>query len=750
MTRLREYQKESVRKIIKFNGRALVAADPGLGKTLIALTYLRAPEQKPALVVCPAVAKWVWKNEIRKHTKLSCRVLSGRTPKKLKTLRDVTIINYDILSAWTDVLRQSKFNTLILDECQYGKNPKSQRTKAVANIGKTTRSIIAMSGTPLVNRPKELFPTLKLLRPHQYKSFVPFAFRYCNRHITPWGWDDSGASHLDELHKQLSSNCMIRYRKEDVLTELPPKQRIVVTLPIPNIAEYHTAEREFISWVNTIDPTEKQAKAQGMVKLTYLKQLAAELKLPSVISWIDDFLDTSNEKLIVFTYHRKIIQHLFHKYPQSVMIDGSVSDKERDVAIRKFQNDKDVRIFFGQILAAGTAITLTAASTCVFAEMHWVPGIHLQAEDRCILKGQPILTPNGWKPVEKIKKGDVVISSTGNPRKVLKTYSRTHKGMVTELTIAGWPKPIKVTSDHRLSVQGQWKEALDIKPGDLIDMPKRENTKTRNYIRSNKSTLKKVQLTPNALFTFGYYIDNGFCRTRIPSGGSISLVGSKTNALHPCKKWLLEMGAHVETNKQGIKANSPKLSQWLSNHFGRTYGKKKIPQWVFHLSRTQQQQFLDGLLANRRDSYQYTTTNKELASQVARLILMCGHKPSLNYNTATSYYQIRLSKGGQQSLSVLKVKHNFVGKTTQVYDLQVEKEHNFVVGLSVVHNCHRLGQTKQVQAYYLVAKDTVEERICKYIQRKADIVKTVLDGEDAKNDMKIFDMLTHAIMQKEK
>jgi SWI/SNF-related matrix-associated actin-dependent regulator 1 of chromatin subfamily A len=386
----------------------------GLGKTLIALTYLRIrTEQRPVLVVCPASAKWVWRAETRQYTRYSGRILNGKTPKRLDKKRDLIIINYDILPAWVDVLARMNFQVMILDECQYVKNWRAKRTRAVVRLGKRIPHILALSGTPLTNRPKELYTIVHLINPTKFSSFMPYAFRYCNRRATPWGWDDKGASHLDELHDVLNRSCMIRHTKAKVLHELPPKRRFVVPLPIQHKSEYREAENNFVQWLvkhelRQLPPNElakfaatrltkgREAalnpgirKAKAVSKVGYLLRLAAKLKMKYVTEWIDDFFEETDEKLVVFAHHRFIIERLKQKYPRkSVVLDGRTPQRARRDVVRRFQQNDNTRLFIGQIVAAGTAITLTAASTCMFAELNWVPGNHIQAEDRLHRIGQ--------------------------------------------------------------------------------------------------------------------------------------------------------------------------------------------------------------------------------------------------------------------------------------------------------------------------------------------------------------------------
>ena len=387
MTKLYPFQKEDVKHIIKLNGRVLLASEMGLGKTIQALYFLRQAPKKgfntlPAIVVCPSIAKWVWKDQAKEHIGMRCRIINGKQPKILKTNKQLIIINYEILDSWVKYLRKLKPMTVILDECHFIKNNKVIRTKAARRICKNIPYILALSGTPLVNRPKEMYNTLKILDPIRWKYYVNYAEKYCDRKWNYWGgWDDTGSSNIKTLHRILRKTCMIRRLKKDVLKELPEKTRVIVPLNI-DIKKYVQAEIDFIKLGEV-------KKAIQLVKLGYLKRLAAELKMKLVISWIDNFLGESDGKLIIFGIHKIIIKELQEHYSKiSVVVDGSVSHSKRQDAVKQFQENNETRLFIGNIQAAGTAITLTAADTVAFIELDWVPGNHVQAEDRAHRIGQ--------------------------------------------------------------------------------------------------------------------------------------------------------------------------------------------------------------------------------------------------------------------------------------------------------------------------------------------------------------------------
>ena len=398
MTQPYPYQLRGVRKIEWFNGRALLADEMGLGKTLQTLLWIQNhPEVRPIIVVCNASLKYQWEREAKMHIGMRAEVIEGTTvpQQRLITPHQLIIINYEILNwrgrkkkkdkdGWLYFLKKLKPKLIVIDECQAIKTRQAQRTKNVRKLCRGVPHVIALSGTPLTNRPAELWPTLNILRPKLYPSFIPYAFEYCNPKLQYGRWVYNGAENLDKLHIELKENVMIRRLKKHVLKELPPKTRIVIPMPIDNPKEYQRALHDFLGWLKTKSKLlEKKArKAMQLSKVSYLLRLAGQLKLNNAIAWIDDFLDESDGKILLFVVHRKIVAQLREHYPNHVHVDGSVTGRDRQHAVDKFQNDKRIRVFIGNIDAAGKGLNLTAASTVAFLELTWTPGQHTQAEDR--------------------------------------------------------------------------------------------------------------------------------------------------------------------------------------------------------------------------------------------------------------------------------------------------------------------------------------------------------------------------------
>lgn len=397
------FQRKGVAFIESKNGRALIADEMGLGKTLQAIAYLQLhPELRPAVIIVPKLVKYKWEREIHKWMQNpgTIQILEGLQP-NIPVIGDIVIANYDIISnnyidgkelvytGWIDYIIDTKPAILISDESHYFKNNKAKRTKAIKKIAKKVDNFIALSGTPIENRPIEIYNAVNLINPNLFPNFMAFAKRYCNAKHNGFGWDFSGASNISELHSKLTKSIMIRRLKKDVLTDLPDKIYDYIPLEITNRSQYEIAEDDFIEWVkNTqgIASATKKANALALTKIEGLKQLALEGKQQQIIEWIEDFLESDN-KLVVFAVHRNIIDYIVSKFPKvAVKLDGSTTN--RDTVINKFQTDDNCRLFVGNIKAAGVGIELTAANHVAIIEFPWTPGALDQAIDRLHRIGQ--------------------------------------------------------------------------------------------------------------------------------------------------------------------------------------------------------------------------------------------------------------------------------------------------------------------------------------------------------------------------
>ncbi len=386
------FQQKAIDKIQRFKGKALLASEMGLGKTPTALWWAidHLKDRKgPIIVVCPASLKWNWANEVRKHTRLEIEILEGMKPRQMGLHRsDVIIINYDILGPWVPTLKALKPSLVIGDEVHYVCNRKAKRSKHFKSLCKRSKKKILISGTPLTNRPAELWNILNIVRPDLFPSFFSYAMEYCKPKKTRFGWDYSGADNLDELHSILRKNVMIRHLKKNVLDQLPEKIRNIVLINLSKKAraEYNEALHRFIRWIKKVQGNaalKRMSKAIQLAQTGHLKRLAAELKMAAIYEWLDNYLQDTDKKLIVFGHHRKIIEALHERYKdKSVLVHGGVKGQLRQEAFDSFNTSKKLRFLFGNMMAAGVGWSARKTNEVAFVELDWRPSTHKQAEDR--------------------------------------------------------------------------------------------------------------------------------------------------------------------------------------------------------------------------------------------------------------------------------------------------------------------------------------------------------------------------------
>jgi len=396
------FQKQGVAFVERRNGNAIIGDSMGLGKTVQALAYLQLhPEKRPAVIVVPASLKLNWQKECRMWLpNPDIGLISGKKINKDLLNHEILIINYDILNSWVASLKEINPQVLITDECHYYKSTTALRTKAVKKLAKVCPHVIALSGTPIVNRPVEFFNAINLVEPGLFPSFWKYAHTYCGAKHNHFGWDFSGATNTKELYEQLQS-IMIRRKKEDVLKDLPAKIRSVVPLELTATAkaEYQKAASNIIQWIKEnegAEKAEKASQAKVLTEINKLKQLSTKGKLDSCIDWIRNFLDVDG-KLVVFAENHWVIDTIMSAFPDiSVKLDGRDSQPNRNHAVEQFQNDESIRLFVGNFQAAGVGITLTAAANTCFVQLPWSPGVAVQAEDRVHRIGQEADSVNAY------------------------------------------------------------------------------------------------------------------------------------------------------------------------------------------------------------------------------------------------------------------------------------------------------------------------------------------------------------------
>lgn len=305
----------------------------------------------------------------------------------------VLLVNYDIVKKLISVIDKVTYDLIILDECQYIKNPKASRTQASLAIPAKRR--VFLTGTPILNRPVELWPMVNAIDPEGMgKSFFGFAQRYCGAKQVRAGrkmvWDFTGASNLEELQDKMRQGFMVRRLKADVLKELPAKRRQIIPLEANGASSILKAEKKLIEQLGFEEAARAlEGQSAAFTEMAKLRHDLGVAKVEKALDHIKDMLD-SVEKVIVFAHHHDVIDGLRDGLSEYglVTVTGQTPGADRQRAVDLFQTDPGCRVFLGNIKAAGVGLTLTAASTVVFVESDWTPGWMQQAEDRAHRIGQ--------------------------------------------------------------------------------------------------------------------------------------------------------------------------------------------------------------------------------------------------------------------------------------------------------------------------------------------------------------------------
>lgn len=387
---LRNYQIDFLRFMEARGGRALLGDDMGTGKTLQSLAWLAYKNSFPALIVVTAPTKLQWECEYNRWLKdfpnsQPVEVLRGQTPRKLYAGSTI-IINWDILWYWKDVLAKYGFRCIIGDEAQAIGNPESKRARAFMGIAKHVPQCIVMSGTPARSKPAQYWTMIKCVEPDLFPQYRAYTWRYCGPSFDPFthGVVFNGLSNAKELHYKLMK-CMLRRTKQEVMTELPAKQIEVVPLEVDEAMKKAYEGEE--SMLNVITD-----KNELKLKVAALGRTAYSLKEKSLIRWVDELLEITGEKVVIFCWHRDVVDLLeqaFSKY-NPAKIYGGLSLKEREAQKAKFIEDDSCKIILGNIQALGTGVDGLQKVCCkaVFAEFANTATDSAQAEDRLHRGGQ--------------------------------------------------------------------------------------------------------------------------------------------------------------------------------------------------------------------------------------------------------------------------------------------------------------------------------------------------------------------------
>ena len=399
------YQLQGIARGLQLK-RFINGDDMGLGKTLESIATINKADAFPCLVICPNVVKINWQREWHKFTDKKAMVLTDSVrdswPFFWQTgMNQVFIVNYESLrkyfvrritkaEKWTlkDVEFHNTiklFKSVIIDESHKVKSTATQQTKFCKGIASGKEYIILLTGTPVVNKPKDLVAQLGIMdRMIDMGGWKGFMLRYCS--------GPNQASHLKELNYKLWQHCFFRREKSKVLTQLPDKVRQIVSCEITNRKEYMDAERDLIDYLKRYkeaddEKIQKSLKGEVMVRIGILKDITARGKLKEVIDFVKDFRE-NGKKIILFCNLHEIVDRLMIAFPSAVCVTGRQNMQEKQASVDAFQKNPKTDVIICSIKAASAGITLTAASDVAFIELPWTYADCDQAESRAHRIGQ--------------------------------------------------------------------------------------------------------------------------------------------------------------------------------------------------------------------------------------------------------------------------------------------------------------------------------------------------------------------------
>ena len=386
-----EHQKEAIQKLVE-NKKFILADDMGLGKTTSTIIAALESGSKKVLIICPATLKINWKREIENYSDKSIYIAES---KNFSTEADFVIINYDIIKNFHDPKKKNdsqvlaaKFDLVIIDEAHYIKNATAQRTKLINDIIKNTERIWLLTGTPMTSRPIDYFNLLSIIDSPVAKNWMAYAIRYCSGYQFNVGgrkvWNVTGASNLEELRDR-TLGLTLRRLKENVL-DLPDKIITPVYLRLKS-KSYENVMGEYYDWYDK-NPDESKSLTVQFSKLTKVRQIIADEKIEQTIELAENIVEQDKKVIIFCNFTDSLNKITEHFGKAAVKLDGSMSKVERQNSVDQFQENPKVKVFVGNIKAAGVGITLTAAEAVIMNDLSFLPSDHAQAEDRAYRYGQ--------------------------------------------------------------------------------------------------------------------------------------------------------------------------------------------------------------------------------------------------------------------------------------------------------------------------------------------------------------------------
>jgi Superfamily II DNA/RNA helicases, SNF2 family len=399
--KLYHYQVEGARFTEQANGRVLIADEPGLGKTVQAISFLKFHSDiaLPALWVCKTTLKVQAAKELVDWCDVEYfpQILASSKSFVLPGMK-VYVISMDLLRNFPiEKLKALGIKTLIFDECQHIKNPDAARTQEVRRLVNEMDFTIMLSGTPWKNRGSEYFSVLNMLAPERFPSYAHFKNKWVS-----YKFDEKKGKYVEggindiPAFREYTKDFVIRRLRKDVLPDLPPVNRQLRYVELDKLygESYEKAEERVANLARAAILEGKGLNIQAMAaELMYLKHITGLAKVDAQVEDAKEFLDDREdwEKLTLFHHHIDVGDELEKKlnvylkeqgYSPALRMLGGMEAWDRNRIQEKFKNDKKCRILIASTLASGEGLNLQFCQNASMMERQWNPANEEQAELR--------------------------------------------------------------------------------------------------------------------------------------------------------------------------------------------------------------------------------------------------------------------------------------------------------------------------------------------------------------------------------
>ena len=383
---LMPFQQEGLAFLLR-SRRALLADEMGLGKTVQALAFLAATAALPALIIAPPHLIRNWQREAERFLTLEggvrIHVIKGLSPYPLPPA-DLYICHYLLLRGWKEILPECGFRTVIFDEVQELRHAGTEKYSAASLISSAAENVVGLSGTPIYNQGGEIWNVVNILDFHFLGDWESFSREWC------YGYRSGIVAKPELLGEYLrDEGLMLRRTKREVLSQLPPKRRLVQEIDWDD-ALYRELMAETLPKLRRLRRSDLSASERALIEDQICqdeRQATGCAKAPYVCAFVRALLE-GDEKVLLFAHHHKVMdvykKELKGYHP--VFITGRENDAQKDAALHAFMDGRTNLCVIS--LRSASGLNLQRATCVVFGELDWSPAVHSQAEDRAHRIGQ--------------------------------------------------------------------------------------------------------------------------------------------------------------------------------------------------------------------------------------------------------------------------------------------------------------------------------------------------------------------------